>query len=396
MIFDDDPVSAELLSEILREEGFATEKFLHAFEAVEKIRAARPQLVILDIMMPGCDGLTLCQRLKADKEFSYLNVVVTSGKAFAADRAEAKRCGADDFIPKPYEALKLRDSLLRLLKRGPQFKPQPAKPPAFNIRIWGSQAATQKAGGPPTSCICVEFGERRLILDAGSGLQAMAASNPKPSKDLWLLLTHHHADHVSGLPFVAKLAAPGSPIKIAGPSDTRLPLNQVVSAAFQSSPSAVQTQLFVVTESRFPLWPDVCISAVYVRHPGSTLAYRIEYKDRRMVYCPDNEIEVEGAARTDFHEKLSRFVQGADLLIHDTRYRDDDHPKHLGEGHSCPRLAMGLAVKEGVRRLLLFHLDPMYTDLQLQELAVSCREKMRKEFASLEVGIGLPGVSLGV
>jgi ribonuclease BN (tRNA processing enzyme) len=325
-----------------------------------------------------------------------LHIVVASGKAFAQDREEARRCGADEFIPKPYETAKLKDSLMRLLKRGPQFKPQPAKAPAFHIRIWGSRASAPSIGGPPTSCVAVEFGDRRLILDAGSGLQTLAGENPKPVKDLWLLLTHHHADHISGLAHAAKLAVPGLPIKIAGPSDTRMPLSQVVAAAFQANPITPPPQLFVVTESRFPVWPDVFVSAIYVRHPGSTLAYRIEHQDRRLVYCPDNEIEPEGKTRTDSYEKLARFVQGADLLIHDTRYRDEDYPQHLGEGHSCPRLALNLAVKEGVRRLLLFHLDPAYSDVRLQELAMSCREKMRKEFASLEVGIALPGVSLGV
>lgn len=172
-------------------------------------------------------------------------------------------------------------------------------------------------------------------------------------------------------------------------------LGRILREAFQA-PALGSIQSLLLTEAGLRPWPDVTLSALFTRHPGPTLAFRVEHKGRVLVYCPDNEPEDSEDTQTDFPEKLSRFVRGADLLIHDARWLDEDYDRHRGEGHACPHLALELAKNEGVRRLVLFHLDSSYGASDLELLGGTLRRRLREEFSSLELDVAAAGMSIGV
>ena len=102
IVVDDDPMVGSLTLELLKDAGFEVRLIQDSLKAQEEIRREQPALVVLDILMPGIDGLTLLHRLKSDPETAKIRAIVVSGKSFAAEKTRARQYGAELFIEKPY------------------------------------------------------------------------------------------------------------------------------------------------------------------------------------------------------------------------------------------------------------------------------------------------------
>ena len=103
LIVDDTPASANLLSQILIREGHRTRTALSGPEALAAAQAAPPDLILLDIMMPGMNGYEACQQLKADERTRNIPVVFISALDEAEDKLKAFTAGGVDYIPKPFQ-----------------------------------------------------------------------------------------------------------------------------------------------------------------------------------------------------------------------------------------------------------------------------------------------------
>lgn len=103
MVVEDDTFVAELTASLLQDAGFDTVIMDDSREVIKRVRREKPDLVILDILLPGIDGMTLCHAIKTDKELKSIKVAVVSGKAFESERQRALRYGADGFIAKPFK-----------------------------------------------------------------------------------------------------------------------------------------------------------------------------------------------------------------------------------------------------------------------------------------------------
>jgi two-component system alkaline phosphatase synthesis response regulator PhoP len=86
-------------------------------EALRVIEQERPDLVVLDIMMPKLDGYEVCRRLRKDERFSALPVILLSAKGRSIDREVGLQAGADDYITKPFSPRKLIEKIRELLER---------------------------------------------------------------------------------------------------------------------------------------------------------------------------------------------------------------------------------------------------------------------------------------
>lgn len=117
MIIDDDPVACELATFLLNAAGYDTDVVRESSKALAAIKEKRPQLVILDIIMPGTDGLSLLHALKSDPDYKSLKVVMVSTKTFPEDKATAEKFGADAFIDKPYPTETFAQRVLEVLDR---------------------------------------------------------------------------------------------------------------------------------------------------------------------------------------------------------------------------------------------------------------------------------------
>ncbi|HBL16000.1 MAG: hypothetical protein A2X36_05440 [Elusimicrobia bacterium GWA2_69_24] len=404
MIFDDDAHYAEMVYEICATEGYTVEKHPDGGRALELIRAARPRLVLLDVMMPGMDGMSICRALKGDPRLAALHVVVASAKAFPEDAEAARASGATEFMDKTHAGSRLRPLLQRLLgAAAPAAAPAPAadRPPAFQVRVWGAHGGPGVSPENPTSCVSLHFGDRLVILDAGTGLEGLCALPAPAHKEIWLLLTHYHPSHIAGLGRLGTAFGPDYTLNIAGPADGRRPLDKVLAGALSATQgrTAAKLKLFTITESTFGVLPDVQARMLFCFHPGAALGFRLTHQGRSLVYCPDNEIETVSEERiaTDFAEKLSLFVRSADVLIHDAAYTQSQTPPDAGRrGHSSCEAAVDLARREGVRRLLLFHSSPGFPAPAQAGVLDGIRRKLKEDGSSLVVECAAPGMRIAV
>ena len=127
MVVDDDPLVGELSTSLLRDAGYEVELIDDSFKALERIKAQPPAVAILDILMPGIDGMTICHRIKTDPATKDVRVVMVSGKAFHAERQRALDYGAELFIEKPYDIETFAKQIGEILAR--QTPPPPAPTP---------------------------------------------------------------------------------------------------------------------------------------------------------------------------------------------------------------------------------------------------------------------------
>lgn len=114
LLAEDEPNIAELLRFLLGRAGFEVETETDGLAALAAALASPPAVVILDVMLPGLDGLEVLRRLRADPRGRALRIVVLTAKGQRADREAAMDGGADAFITKPFSNAELIDAVRRL------------------------------------------------------------------------------------------------------------------------------------------------------------------------------------------------------------------------------------------------------------------------------------------
>ena len=116
LIIDDDASLAEMLQLVLRQEGFETTWCASGDAALDVFRSAQFDLVLLDLMLPGLDGVAVCRRIRADSGVPIVMLTATSATGDVVDGLEA---GADDYIPKPFKPRELVARVWTRLRRPP-------------------------------------------------------------------------------------------------------------------------------------------------------------------------------------------------------------------------------------------------------------------------------------
>ncbi|MFC6356546.1 response regulator transcription factor [Luethyella okanaganae] len=115
-MIDDEPAMLDIATFALETQGFRTDAFLSAEAAWPALAKVRPDLVLLDIMLPGASGIALCRRIKA---LWSIPVILVTAKGEAADRIAGLEADADDYIAKPYHPRELALRAQRLVRRTP-------------------------------------------------------------------------------------------------------------------------------------------------------------------------------------------------------------------------------------------------------------------------------------
>ena len=118
LLVDDDPVILKLLQVNFEMEGFNVSTANDGVEGLEKARAERPDIVLLDIMMPRMDGLQVTTELKGSADTKDIPIILLSAKAQASDVQAGKEMGADDYLTKPFDPLELLERVSELLEGG--------------------------------------------------------------------------------------------------------------------------------------------------------------------------------------------------------------------------------------------------------------------------------------
>ncbi len=265
-------------------------------------------------------------------------------------------------------------------------------PGEFFVQFWGVRGSIACPGpdtvryGGNTSCLEIRCGGRLLIFDAGTGLRLLGQSLMEKSLkdggdvDACLYLTHTHFDHICGLPFFAPLFVPGNHFRLAaGHLKPETDLKQVLvemmmAPLFPIPPSVFQAQVsytdFTAGETLSP-GGDVVIRTAPLNHPNRATGYRVEYDGRSICYITDTEHVIGAPDRN-----ILGLIQGADLVIYDATYTDDEYPTYAGFGHSTWQEGVRLADAAAVKTLVIFHHEPSHDDDRMDAIAAEA-EAMR-------------------
>ncbi len=120
LIVDDDAEIRSLVSDLLERNGMAAERARNTAEAEAILAEARTDLMVLDVMMPGEDGLAFCQRVRRD---SQIPIIMVTALGDDVDRILGLEFGADDYLPKPFNPRELVARVKTVLRRAPPLKP---------------------------------------------------------------------------------------------------------------------------------------------------------------------------------------------------------------------------------------------------------------------------------
>jgi len=117
LIVEDNPDNMLLMKAVLRRAGYRTEEARTAREVEERLQASLPDVILMDIQLPGEDGLTLTRRLRADARTAEVPIVALTAYAMADDQVRAQDAGCDGYITKPIDTRNFAGQLAAILGR---------------------------------------------------------------------------------------------------------------------------------------------------------------------------------------------------------------------------------------------------------------------------------------
>jgi signal transduction histidine kinase len=121
LIIDDDPVAHETLTALLTKSGYVLEHAASGPEGIRKAIAKCPEVILLDVMMPGMDGFEACRRLRSNSRLAEVPIIMVTALEDRTSKLSGFEAGADDFLSKPFDGLEL-DLRLRTLKRVARYR----------------------------------------------------------------------------------------------------------------------------------------------------------------------------------------------------------------------------------------------------------------------------------
>jgi len=126
LVVDDEADLVELVSYNLKKEGFAVDSASDGEEALSKIRKKKYDLLILDLMLPGLQGMELCRILRNDPKTVHIPIIMLTAKGEEVDKVLGLEMGADDYVTKPFSPRELVARVKAVLRRAPGEKPSGA------------------------------------------------------------------------------------------------------------------------------------------------------------------------------------------------------------------------------------------------------------------------------
>lgn len=279
------------------------------------------------------------------------------------------------------------------------------------VKFWGTRGSIPTPGehthryGGNTACVEIRHEETLIICDAGSGIRELGEDLLNRSNQPitgHLLFSHCHWDHIQGFPFFSPAYQRENRFYIHGrhPGDDRfyrLLSGQMESDYFPIGFAALRAEIGSSDlETAGNKIGRVQVRWIQLKHPGGCLGYSLQVDAVKVVYLTDCEVPIPtDRPRSELRlmpPELVEFVQGADLLIGDGQYTDDEYTDRSGWGHSSCFTVVDLAVQATVKHLALFHHDPARTDFELDELVDACRVRVEAHQSSMTVTAAREGV----
>jgi phosphoribosyl 1,2-cyclic phosphodiesterase len=294
------------------------------------------------------------------------------------------------------------------------------------LKVWGVRgsipvpgSATIRYGGN-TTCVEVRADGEIIVLDAGTGIRSLGLALEKEFGsqpiELTLLITHVHWDHIQGFPFFVPSYNDKNQIRIFGYDGTDTGLREILKGQMATPffpvrlydlPGKINIKKLETMEFTIG---KVRVRSKFMNHPGVCVGYRLFTSAGSIAFLPDHEpydafklhsvkshlLSPEQTRKRAEEERagLVEFLHGADILILDTQYTDEEYQAHIGWGHGSLSTAVSLALDANVRKLVLFHHDPSHDDAMVDTMVESARKLAAKSESYLEVEGAREGVEI--
>ena len=259
----------------------------------------------------------------------------------------------------------------------------------FFVKFWGVRGSIPCPGpdtaiyGGNTPCVEIRCGSNVLIFDAGTGIRPLgnilAADNVR---DVDLFLTHTHLDHINGFPMFNFLFDDKNHLKIwAGRREVWSSIKDIFEKFMAPPiwPLSIENLSAEIIFSDFEIGqvfspkPGIIIRTVNLNHPQGAVGYRVDFSGKSICYVTDTE-----HAKDCRDQNILKLIEGADIVIYDASFTDEEYPNFVGWGHSTWQEGVRLCTDAGAQRLAVFHHLPGRSD---DELAI----------IDSSVGVPLPG-----
>jgi CheY-like chemotaxis protein/phosphoribosyl 1,2-cyclic phosphodiesterase len=404
LVTEDVESIAFLMKRVLEKAGFQTDVAFDGEQCLEKVASFKPDLVVMDIMMPRIHGLAALRRIKADPATSAIGVIICTAKTYKPDEEQALTDGAFAVVAKPLKPeellAKVREYFQLASAEGKVVVSQtetgtvaympPTAAGEARVRIWGTRGSIPVSGnryaryGGNTSCATIERGDDLVILDAGSGIRDLGfeLARKGPSR-IHLFIGHTHWDHIQGFPFFVPAFIPGFEIVLYAAPGFGKDLESIFRGQLDSDYFPVQLEdMRAKLEFKQLTEGPVNVGGLkvhweFTQHPGATLGFKVETGDKSICYITDNEFlkgylghplaaEADEAALAPYR-KLIDFVSGSDIFFGEAQYTNKEYADKIGWGHSSLSNACLLAKLCKLRDWVIVHHDPQNGDETLEE-----------------------------
>ena len=376
LVIDDSSTALKVTMRLLKAAGHEVEGLNLPEQAVERARALLPDIIVCDLMMPGISGFEVCRNIRKEEDLADVQIVMSSAKAYEADRNKAKKLGAVGYIVKPFTIEKF-ETIMRSLS-------------SMQVTAWGVRGTlpTPQEGyiayGGNTSCYSLQISpEQYLVFDAGTGIKNFGSDllkNGHSRITADLFITHPHWDHINAFPFFTPLYIPGNVVRVHGAVQDDTGFEQLMVAQMDGTYFPVTVREFGATLSFNEIGEQeidvdgVRVRSMLLKHPGNCLGYRIDHHGRSFCYITDNELYPADSEFCDeeFVLKLADFCRGANVLVHDCTYFDHEYAGKVHWGHSSLSEVCRLAHLAEVERLWIHHHDPDQSDKDIERKLEFC------------------------
>ena len=152
LLIDDDEALTSLLSEFLGRFGFAVRSASHPVDGLRQLKSCPPDIVVLDVMLPGMDGFVVCRKIR---ETSRVPIIMLTARGDVMDRIVGLELGADDYLSKPFEPRELVARIHAVLRRG--LHPEPVEHLRVGRLELSPTARTAALGGRPLDLSTAEY-----------------------------------------------------------------------------------------------------------------------------------------------------------------------------------------------------------------------------------------------
>lgn len=265
------------------------------------------------------------------------------------------------------------------------------------IRCWGARGSIPVSGkeylkyGGSTTCLEVRTKDDEvIIIDAGSGIRKLGNKLLAENRRRYnIIFTHAHWDHILGFPFFKPIYLKGMSIDLFGCPFAQDSAKQIMSSTmvhpnFPIKLKDIKSEITYhgACDKSF-LIKSMKITPILLSHPNQGIGYKFVEDGKTFVFLTDNELTFKHPGGLDYKDYLE-FSSGADFLIHDAEFTEEEYKLTRRWGHTVYKDALKLALEAKVKKFGLFHHNQERNDTAVDEIVNDCQRIINENKASLE------------